>query len=316
MTTKHQDIAMDVVEARDVRLGFSPAELKRHWFGGDPWMTHFFNGLFFAVPDGERWVMESARCQSAKIQDPAMQRVVKEFIRQEAMHSREHDAVNALMGDIGLPSAEIEQRFVALRKKAQSLCGDDMQASIAAAIEHFTAILSEVMLENPALFDDMDEKSRALIYWHMVEETEHKSVSHDLFTRTVGDDTRAWLLRNGGLALTFAFGFGVVIAGQLYLLRKDRQLTNLRSLRHCLSILLVREKVLLKVAAAGVPYLKRDFHPWDRDNRSLIARWKEAYARTGDVVQATNLFHRWQRETDNGRRASPVSRLARRKKQS
>lgn len=309
MTTRHQQIAHDVVKARDVKLQFTPVDVRRHWFANDPWMTQLFNSLSFMIPDGERWVMESARKQVGKLDDPELARVVREFIRQEAAHSRETDAMNALMSERGLPVEELARQFADLRKRAQSLLGDDMQASIAAAIEHFTAILSEVLLQHPELYADMDEKARALAIWHMVEETEHKAVSYDLFTRTVGDDSRAYAMRVAGLALTFVFGFGVVVAGQGYLLKQDRQLGNLQSLRRYAGFLFTRERFALHMFGAGLPYLRPSFHPWDRDNRELVKVWRDEYQRTGDAVQATNKFLRSQLSKATGQRAPRPVRL-------
>lgn len=303
MKIKNQEIASDIVQHRDVRLNFSKEEIRRHWFGNDPWMTHLFNGLFFAVPDGERWVMESARKQMQKIDDPVMKETIRSFIRQEAAHSREHDAVNALMTGIGLPADRIEAMFAKVRKSIQAICGDDMQASIAAAIEHFTAVLSEVMLENPELFVDMDEKTRALCYWHMVEETEHKSVSHDIYTATVGKGVRAYLTRSYGLIATTCFGFPVVIGGQFYLLAKDGEIFNAKSADNYFRTMLGKGGLLKQVISSFIPYLKPDFHPWDSDNREAVKIWRDEYARSGDAVAASNTLHAWQmhRKSISGR---------------
>lgn len=309
MNMKNRDIASNIVQHRDVKLNFAQDEIRRHWFGNDPWLTHLFNGLFFAVPDGERWVMESARKQMQKIDDPGMKDIIRAFIRQEASHSREHDAVNAMMTAIGLPADRIEAMFASVRKKIQARCGDDMQASIAAAIEHFTAVLSEVMLQHPELFSDMDEKTRALVYWHMVEETEHKSVSHDIYSATVGTDTRAWLLRSYGLFATTAFGFPVVIGGQFYLLAKDGELGNLKSAAKYLNTLFGEKAVMTRILASTLDYLRPNFHPWDRDNREAVKIWRDEFDRTGDAITASNTLYDWQMQKKFGKKVKPVRPL-------
>lgn len=287
-------VGYDIVQYRDIRFEFSPEEAEHYWFGGDPWLTHLFNGLFFAVPDGERWVMESARHQLPKIINPDLVGIVRAFIRQEATHSREHDAVNALMQAQGVPAEVIEARFMAVRKKVQAIFGHDMQASIAAAIEHFTAILSEVVLQHPEFFTRMHPKMRALIYWHLVEETEHKGISFDIFHETVGTDTRAYLMRVIGLLATFGFGFPAVIGGQFYLLWHDRELRNWQSAKRYLNTTLINPALLLKIVGSGLPYLRRDFHPWQHDNRHIINIWRYEFARTQDPLAATEKLWRWQ----------------------
>ncbi len=294
MVRKHHTLSDQIITPRDINLSFQTSDIKRHWFGDDPWTTHLFNGLFFAVPDGERWVMESARIQVRKVSDPQLKDTVRAFIRQEAAHSREHDVVNALMNQHGIPAAKVERFFNRMRKAIQARSSDNMQASIAAAIEHFTAILSEVMLQHPELFITMDEKNRALVYWHMVEETEHKAVSHDLYSATVGTDIPAYLLRIYGLLVTFGFGFGVVLGNQLYLLQQDGELTNLKSARYWVKTMLLNPGIMRRLLTASVSYLQPGFHPWDRDNSAIIKVWREAYEASGDAVHATNQMLDWQ----------------------
>lgn len=297
MTTQQSLTGLDVVHHRPINFQFSPEEAPKYWFDNDPWLTHLFNALFFAVPDGERWVMESARKQAALIQNEGLKHIVRQFIRQEASHSREHDSVNALMAQYGLPATAIEANFQFIREKIQGLFGQDVQAGVAAAIEHFTAVLSEVLLEHPALFEHMHPKMRALIYWHMVEETEHKGVSFDIFSQTVGTDARAYLLRTACLLGTFGLGFfAVVYAGQFYLLYKDRQLFNLKSALHCAKTLFVKPAVMNKIWLRSLAFFKPGFHPWQHDNLALIQLWCDEYERSKDPLQATALLLQWQQQ--------------------
>lgn len=297
----------DIVQFRDIRFNFKKGEIKKYWSSGDPWMTHFYNGLMFAVPDGERWVMESARKQALKLTDADLKKTVRAFIRQEAAHSREHDVVNEMMLDYGLPSDKVEGIFRRVRERVQSMCNDDMQASIAAAIEHFTAIFSEIVLQLPEIHNDMDPKTRALVYWHMVEETEHKAVSFDLFHATVGHGFREYLMRTGGLVATFGFGFGAVFFNQFYLLWKDKQLTNARSARFFLNHMTI---LMPKLLRSSLPYIKPSFHPWDNDNREVIRVWREVFDRTQDPVAATEALREWQFNKQNHVSAMPPRAVA------
>lgn len=294
--SKQQTLSgLDVVHHRPINFNFSPDEAPKYWFDNDPWLTHLFNALFFAVPDGERWVMESARKQLPLITDQKQQHIVRQFIRQEASHSKEHDSVNALMARYGLPAASIESNFQRIREKIQGYFGANVQAGVAAAIEHFTAVLSEVLLEHPELFENMHPKMRALIYWHMVEETEHKGVSFDIFNTTVGNDVRAYMIRIACLLGTFGLGFfAVVYGGQFYLLYSDKQLFNTKSALHCAKTLFVKPAVMRKIWRRSLAFFRPDFHPWQHNNLALISLWCEEYARSKDPVQATELLFQWQ----------------------
>lgn len=307
VTVKH--VIKDIVRYRDIRFNFAPREVRKYWFNNDPWTTHLFNALFFAVPDGERWVMESARKQMARLQDPEMIATVRAFIRQEAAHSREHDQVNAMMLDYGLPSDEVEAIFRRVRERVQAVFGDDMQASISAAIEHFTAILSDIIMRHPELSEDFDPRTRALVYWHMIEETEHKAVSYDLFTTTVGDGPREYLMRTSGLLATFGFGFGAVFFQQFYLLYKDGQLSNLRSALKLLDLMFRKPALMSQLLVASLDYLRPGFHPWDHDNREVVKVWRDVFEQTQDPVAATEAMRAWQREQKTAR-VLPLRRAA------
>ena len=181
MALANRKIGYDEVVTRDIHFPMNVNNVARHWLNNDPWTTHWMNAILAAVPDGERWVMNSARRQLDKLDDPEVRKAAIEFIRQERIHAREHDEMNAIGVQHGVPIDKVEGVFKLIRKQLQHRLSDDMQSSIAAAFEHFTAIISSVLLEHPELFDDTHPELRAMLYWHFVEETEHKSVSFDVF---------------------------------------------------------------------------------------------------------------------------------------
>ena len=137
---------------------------------------------------------------------------------------------------------KVEGVFKLIRKQLQHRLSDDMQSSIAAAFEHFTAIISSVLLEHPELFDETHPDLRAMLYWHFVEETEHKSVSYDVFVDASGGGYRSYRLRISGMLLAIALGFPIMIGNQTYLLYKDRQILNLYTRHERLSGLPIMNK--------------------------------------------------------------------------
>lgn len=286
MALENRKIGYDEVVTRDLHFPMNTGNVARHWFNNDPWTTHWMNAILAAVPDGERWVMNSARRQLEKLADPEVRKAALEFIRQERIHAREHDEMNAVGVQHGVPINKVEGVFKLIRKQLQHRLSDDMQSSIAAAFEHFTAIISSVLLEHPELFDDTHPELRAMLYWHFVEETEHKSVSFDVFVDASGGGLRSYRLRTSGMLLAIALGFPIMIGNQSYLLYKDRQVFNLRSAAHMAKVLFVRPGILSKVLGGVFPYFSPTFHPWDDDNRAVIRVWKRAYEQTGDPQKA------------------------------
>ena len=129
----------------------------------------------------------------------------------------------------------------------------------------------------------LQAEDECLMYWHFVEETEHKSVSFDVFVDASGGGLRSYRLRTSGMLLAIALGFPIMIGNQTFLLYKDRQVLNLRSAAHMVKVLFWRPGILSKVLGGVLPYFSPTFHPWDDDNREVIRIWKKAYEKTGDT---------------------------------
>lgn len=294
MALTNRKIGYDEVVPRDIHFPMNRETVARHWFNNDPWTTHWMNAILAAVPDGERWVMNSARRQLDKLRDPSVRKAAVEFIRQERIHAREHDEMNAICVQQGVPIDKVEAIFKLIRKELQHRLSDDMQSSIAAAFEHFTAIISSVLLEHPELFDNTHPELRAMLYWHFVEETEHKSVSFDVFVDASGGGLRSYRLRTSGMLMAIALGFPILIGNQAFLLYRDKQLLNLRSATHMLKVLFFRPGILSKVLAGVFPYFSPTFHPWDDDNREIIRAWKRVYEKTGDTHKAFEAIRTYQ----------------------
>jgi len=300
MSAAGRKIGYEEVVPRDLHFKMNTDTVARHWFNGDPWVTHWMNGILAAVPDGERWVMNSARIQLDNLKDPEVRQAAVNFCRQERIHAREHDEMNAACVAQGVPIDKVEAIFTKLRVQMQDRLSHDMQSSIAAAFEHFTAVISSVMLENPELFDETDPELRAMLYWHFVEETEHKGVSFDVFVAASGGGIKGYAKRVGGMVLATAIGFPIMIGNHGYLLYKDRQLTNWRSALRMSNVLFGNPGILTRIIKSHyVPYFMPDFHPWDDDNREVIHVWKRAYDKTNDTHKAFQALRAWQRKRSN-----------------
>lgn len=287
-----RSIGYDEVVPRDLHFKMNTNTVARHWFNGDPWITQWMNSILTAVPDGERWVMNSARVQLDKLTNPAVRKAAVDFCRQERIHAREHDEMNAISVAQGVPLDKLEAVFKKVRLVLQERLSEQMQSSLAAAFEHFTAVMSSVMLENPDLLDETHPELAAMLYWHFVEETEHKGVSFDVFVHAGG----SYATRVGGMAFATLFGAPLMIGNHAYLLYKDKQLTNWRSALRMANLLLNKPGILTRTLAHYLPYYQPDFHPWDDDNRAIIRVWKRAYEKNGDAHEAYRALREHQRK--------------------
>ncbi|MBY8964483.1 metal-dependent hydrolase [Algiphilus sp. NNCM1] len=308
MAIASRKLGFDEVEHRDLNFGMSPETVPRHWFGNDPWTTHWMNAILAAVPDGERWVMQATRKQLDNIHDPSVRKAAIGFIRQEHTHAREHDAMNEAMVAHGIPVDRVEAVFKVVRQTLQRYLGDVSQCAIAATFEHFTAVISQVMLDHPELWDDTKPEVSAMLFWHFVEETEHKSVSFDVFMDASGGGFRAYAIRMATLALGVAIFVPLVHGNWLYFLWKDRQLSNVASALRAAKTLFLSPGIFTRAfVIETLPFLSPRFHPWDTDNREVIHAWKRAYEETGDAHQAYQAFRQWHA---GDRNAAPVGHAA------
>ncbi len=284
MALANRKIGYDEVKPRD--LHFDMSQVPKYWMANDPWTTHWWNSLLAAVPDGERWVMQCVRRSLTKIHDDSVKKAGIDFIKQEHYHAREHDLMNEAVMKHGVPMDRIEADFKRTREVLQKIFGDDMQLSLMAAFEHFTGTISAVFVENPHIFEDMDPAIANMMAWHMIEETEHKSVSFDVFQDTVGSYPKRII---GMIIATVVFA-AMTEYQRLRLVAEDGQLFNLRSAFKGLNYQFGKPGFMRLLVKHYLPYYLPTFHPWDHDNRKAIGVWKQVFEETGDTLKAYRAF--------------------------
>lgn len=165
---------------RDIKVEL-PAERACDWHEQGSHVSHFFNALSLLFPAGELFFMDSVRHYREQIHDPELKRQIQGFIGQEAMHSREHVRYNDLLQDAGLPAHLLDRRLRMILDFQKKHFPAAFNLAITVALEHYTAILADLLLRDPSRFGDSVEGYRQMWLWHALEETEHKSVSYDVF---------------------------------------------------------------------------------------------------------------------------------------
>jgi predicted metal-dependent hydrolase len=274
------------ITPRDRR--FSRSGTRRHWAGGDPVATAFFNALSITFPRGEAYFIESVRA----FRDGASPRLAAEiaaFTKQEVVHSREHLAFNRQVTeqgyDVTLLDADVTQLLDLARKRRPIV-------SLAAtmALEHFTAILAHELLRDPRYLEGADPEAAGLWRWHAIEEIEHKGVAYDTWlhaTRGWGRFKR-WRLKSLMMLIVTRHFIHHRARGMLELLRQDG-ITGLKAWRGLFGYAFVRPGIVRSILGAWGAYFLPGFHPWNEDDRHLIALHESDYAaaRVPDVVEAT-----------------------------
>ena len=275
------------ITPRDRRFGRGSAT-PRLWHGGRVEATAIYNALSATFPVGEAFFVESVR----KFRDGAPPRLAGEinaFTTQEAIHSREHDAFNKRASDAGYDlsalEAQVEKRLAVTRDKPPIV-------SLAAtmALEHFTAILAHQLLADQSHLAGADAQSAALWRWHAAEEIEHKGVAFDAWLHATRDWPRSKRWKVKARVMLFITRNFVVdrTAGALELMRQDG-VSGARAWTLLLTYLWVRPGMFRKIGAAWFKFFLPGFHPWNEDDRHLLADYE---ARAKVPVEGTRKVRR------------------------
>lgn len=259
------------IHQRDIDFGMD-ADIPKFWMGGECHRTRIMDALSIFFPEGERFFIESVRHYRDRIpaNDPLAQEV-RVFIGQEAMHGREHRAYNARLEAQGIPAHRLEKSVLARLDLARKLLPKRNQLAITVCLEHFTAILAHQVLSEPKILADSDPRMQRLWRWHALEETEHKAVAFDVFTRAVPNPVVRYLMRCFTmLHVSIAF-IAFVWIYVFKLVAHDKQLTGWRGWGRALKFMFVNPGTFIKILPDWAEWFKPGFHPWQHDNRKLLS---------------------------------------------
>lgn len=253
------------------RMDFEFGGLPKYWYNGNPWITHYLNAMSAVFPDGERFFIRSVRNVQDQVTDPVLQAQVRAFIGQEANHGKEHEAFNRLLEERhGVPMASTAN-FT--RRWLLGIAGrlpQRRQLAITIALEHFTAILANQLLEQPEIAEQLGRAEGEMFLWHAVEETEHKAVAFDVYTAVYGRGFTSTFVRMMTMVVT-TFMFSLfTTAFQLRFLWRDGELFNLRAMAGFIAFMWWKPGPLRRMLPDYLDYYRPSFHPWMHDNRALI----------------------------------------------
>lgn len=259
------------ITPRDRRFGRETAT-PRLWHGGRVEATAIYNALSSTFPIGEAYFVESVRAFREGT-PPKLAEEIKAFTTQEAIHSREHDAFNKraeLAGyDLSKLEARVQDRLAITRGRAPIV-----NVGATMALEHFTAILAHELLSNPRHLEGAEPEAADLWRWHSVEEIEHKGVAYDTWLFATRDWPRwkRWRVKAKVMLLVTRNFVVDRTAGSLELMRQDG-VTGLKAWSLLLWYLWVRPGMFRKIAGAWLKFFLPGFHPWNEDDRHLLAAY-------------------------------------------
>lgn len=270
------------------RMNFDFDQVPEYWVNGSPGLTHFLTALSALFPAGERFFIDSVRAvrdHPAIKDNEQLQKEIRAFIGQEAMHTHEHMAFNASAQKYGHDVAHLEQytdhiiqstrkfngkifNFFGVKQEMLDLMGTT-------ALEHFTATIASQLLQNKNIQALMTDPTMSYMwFWHAVEENEHKAVAYDVFEGLFGKGVKSYLARTSTLTIYMASLFLVQSYFVFYLLANDKQL-NLRALKDIYTYAYSPSKgIITGMGKEMLQYFKFGFHPNDLNTEVLLSVWK------------------------------------------
>ncbi|HEY8526670.1 MAG TPA: metal-dependent hydrolase [Acidimicrobiales bacterium] len=271
-TTAYAPSPARKVPTRRISFDELLADVPRHFAAeGDLIASHLIAALSALFPDGEDFFVRSVRAVRNQVTDPELKRQVAGFIGQEAMHGREHRALNDRLAELGYPTKRIERftkRGLAMRWRLMSVMSN---LAATAALEHFTATLAEALLTDEGMREMCGHPGvRDLLLWHALEESEHKAVAFDVY-RHVGGSERLRVFTMNLITVMFLTTLTVQVVLSLLADRETyRRGALLASWRRVRKTPIVSREMWRRLRA----YNRPGFHPDERDTTELVERWR------------------------------------------
>ena len=260
------------ISTRRISFEESLRDTPRHFAqDGDLIASHIIAALSSVFPEGEDFFVRSVRHYRDQISDPVLAREVAAFIGQEAIHGREHRALNHRLDTLGYPAKRIERMVRWGLTSRERLLTPAFNLATTAALEHYTATLAEILLRDDHARDLLGTPEVTDVFlWHALEESEHKAVAFDVY-RAVGGTERTRVRAMNLMTITFSGGMTIEIIVSLLGDRATYQRGRLRrSLARLRDNPFLRRDVWLRLR----DYNRPDFHPDDNDTDDLLEQWR------------------------------------------
>lgn len=265
------------------RMNFDFSQTPRYYFNQNPLLSYVLTALSLTFPAGERFFVHSVRQVRDQVHDKHLQAEISGFIGQEAMHSHAHEAFNDFVESLGLdirPMIAEEEKIIEFAKRKLSA---KQQLAITCALEHFTAIIAQYLMEHPEFHQQLHPSVANLWMWHALEETEHKAVAFDVYQHVFADQVvRKRVMRI--ITTTFIsritqFTTKLLLSDPVARKQWKQNLLGLKQLK----------EMIVSLVPAYLSYYQTDFHPDQRDSSELAQQWRKRLF--GDLTATSPLMN-------------------------
>lgn len=275
------------IKGRKVDFGFS-TDLPYQWYNGNPAIFNFCNAISIMFPIGEQFFIDAVKQYKDKITEPVLREQVAGFIAQEAMHSKQHHLCNQILKAQNKKMFVIENVAKLFLDTSRHLYPTRTLLAISCALEHFTALFADQLLNSQAFRRLAHPVYAELWLWHAVEETEHKAVCFDVYQTMHGgffgyiERCLTMLLVSVCMLLAIVLSMLLVFTTNPKLLfkRKKRAKTETTTPAKTfgtgwIRYLFIKPGIVPYIMLPYFRYYLPGFHPWQHDNSALVQQWKQ-----------------------------------------
>jgi hypothetical protein len=239
----------------------------RYWYENDPGRTHIMNALSSTFPAGEAFFVRSVQHFRERVRDPGLLEQIRAFAGQEGVHAHQHDLHVRLLVGQGYPAIARLNRIADREMRFWNRHAPRFALAVTAALEHLTAILARRSLREPGFWGEAMHSDMAPLWqWHAMEESEHKAVAFDVLQQVSG----SYRLRAFALLFATTGLLADSFARWLYFNAVDRNLLDPRVWLSTTRFLWGRGGLYRALIPDYLEWYRRDFHPWQHDDRPLI----------------------------------------------
>ena len=258
------------IEVRKIPFDFT--DIPPVWHPTNYEWSHMVNGASLTMPHLEPFLNRTMREALTLIDDVNLKKDVDAFIRQEAQHFTNHRRYNEMLQANGYTElADVEKTFEATYQ-ALDKRSLEWRLAYTAGFETMTMGVTEWLINHrQELFQNANSTVASFVLWHMIEETEHKSVAIDVYQAISG---KYWLRIVGLIWGSFHVG---LLSRRAYrvMMQRDGKWYNLPTRLRLWSMI---GRFFLRTGRAMVRALKPSYHPENVKDPAWVAKWRAAYS--------------------------------------
>lgn len=238
-----------------------PGEVPVKWCNADAVTSSVMEGVSFVTLVLENFFIRTVQeGMCAHSDDEELLERCREFLHEESNHSRIHKKFNTrLLNRLNRqpPGLAMVGKLLDLAKNHLSLSS---RLALAAALEHFTAVISKVYLSHEEDLQFQSAYAKKLFDWHAREELDHRSLVFDLWQ---AQGASGMISRFVAVLVIFGIG-GIYLALAVpWILHKKSDRSIAKTLGAIYGFVKKNTRTALKYTplAELFSFAQRDFHP-------------------------------------------------------